>query len=105
MKLISSQEFRRRLNEKGIRWVYTLPLSPSHNGLSEILIKGAKNSLYKIFKGKRLTETELVTALKIAEGGLNGRPLLAVSDSPNNNNLLTFTPAHLLYGRPIIQLP
>ena len=32
MKLISSQNARHLLNEKGIRWVYTPPLSPFHYG-------------------------------------------------------------------------
>ena len=105
MELITSEEVRRKLNEKAIKWFFTPAFSPQHNGLTEILIKGAKNSLYKIFKGQRFTETELTTALKQAEGGLNSRPLLAISDAAEDSNLLTLTPGHLLFGRSIIQLP
>merc|ERR1712020_138311 len=80
-------------------------MSPQHNGVTDILVKSAKKVLYRIFNGKRFTETELTTALKQAEMQLNARPLLAISDSPSDNSLLSITPAHLVLGRSLIQIP
>ena len=105
MQLISSEEVRKQLGEQGIEWRFTPARSPQHNGLTEILIKSAKKTLYKIFKGKRFTETELTTAVKQCEGQLNDIPLVAISDDKDDNNLLTITPAHLLLGRPLLALP
>ena len=68
MELISSEEVRKQLGEQGIEWRFVPARSPQHSGLTEILIKSSKNSLYKIFKGKRFTETELKTAIKQCEG-------------------------------------
>lgn len=89
------------MHEKG----FYAPFSPSHNYLSNILVKGANNYRCKIFKGKTFTETELTTALKSAKGGLNRRPLLVNSDSAEDYNLLTVTLAYLLYGKLNVQLP
>ena len=77
----------------------------SENGLTEILIKGAKSSLYKTFQGKRLTETELTTAIKQAEGQLNARPLLGISDNPDDDNILTLTPNHVDKLQALVPLP
>ena len=105
IELINSEEIQKRLGERGISWRFTPAVSPSHNGLTEILIKSAKSSLYKTFKGKRLTETELTTAIKQAEGCLNSRALIAISDDKDDNNLLTLTPNHIDKLEALVPLP
>ena len=40
-----------------------------------------------------------------AEMQMNARPLLAISDSPSDNNLLSIKPAYLVLGRSLIQIP
>ena len=105
MEAISSLEVRKKLGEKGIEWRFVPALSPSHNGVSEVLIKGAKNALYKIFQGKLLTESELTTAIKLAQGQMNMRPLICITDDKDDGNLLTLTPSHLLLGKPLVALP
>ena len=52
-----------------------------------------------------LTETEFTTAMKLAQCRINQRPLVAMSDDPTDNNLLTITPHHLKLGRAAITLP
>ena len=105
IELINSEEIQKRLGERGISWRFAPAVSPSHNGLTEILIKSAKSSLYKTFKGKRLTETELTTAIKQAEGCLNSRALIAISDDKEDNNLLTLTPNHIDKLEALVPLP
>ena len=104
MELVSSEEVRKKLGEQGIERHLIPARSPQHNGFTEIHIEGPKNCLYKIFKGKRLTETELTTAIKQSESQLNAQPLLAISDGKDGNNRLTLTPLHLLLGRPLVTL-
>ena len=58
-----------------------------------------------VFGNKKLTETEFTTAIKLAQNRLNSRPLVGLSDDPNDNNILTIIPHHLKLGRPIAMLP
>ena len=105
METISSEEVRRALGEKGIVWRFTPALSPQHNSVSESLIKGAKDAIYKTFSGKFLTETEMGTAIKLAQARMNQRPLVAISDDKDDGNILTLTPHHLKMGKPLTILP
>ena len=58
-----------------------------------------------MFKNIHLTENEFNTAIKIAQGKINQRPLIAISDDPDDQNILTLTPAHLKLGKALISLP
>ena len=73
--------------------------------MSESLIKVAKDALYGIFGTTKLTENEFTTAIKLAQGRVNQKPLVGISDDPNDNNLLTITPHHLKLGRAAATLP
>ena len=89
----------------GVSWRYIPPYSPSKNGLSEIMVKGVKRSLYTTFEGKHLTQTEFHTALSQAASQLNQRPLIATSDDADDNNLLCLTPNHVAKLQPLVSLP
>ena len=80
MEMITSEETRKKLGERGVDWKFIPALSPKKNSVSEIMVREAKKSLYKTFNGRRFTQTELETALKLAQASLNSRPLIAVSD-------------------------
>ena len=43
--------------------------------------------------------------MNLAQGQVNQRPLVGMSDDPNDNNLLTITPHHLKLGRAAATLP
>ena len=101
LKTISSDEVRKTLGEKGFIWRFSPAVSPQHNSVSESLIKGAKDAIYKTFTGKHLTETELTTAMKLAQARMNSRPVMAISDNKEDGNLLTLTPHHLKMGKPL----
>ena len=52
-----------------------------------------------------MTEQEFTTALKLAQMKINSRPLIGVSDDPNDQNLLTITPFHLKMCKPVALFP
>ena len=104
-KIMENQEVKQYFAEKGIKWNFTPARSPQHNSVSESLVKQSKLALYGIFKAPKLTETELNTAIKLAQGKMNQRPLIAISDDPEDLNILCITPAHLKLGKALISLP
>ena len=104
-KLIDATQTKTYLSEHNIKWKFSPKLSPQHNSVSESLVKVAKDALYGVFGTAILTETEFTTAMKLAQCRINQRPLVAMSDDPTDNNLLTITPHHLKLGRAAITLP
>ena len=58
-----------------------------------------KDALYGIFGTTKLTKNEFTTLITLAQGRVNRRALVGISDDPNDNNLLTITPHHLKLGR------
>ena len=105
MEMINSEETRRKVGEKGIEWKFIPAMSPKKNSVSEVMVREAKKSLDKTFNGQKFTQTELETALKLAQASLNSRPLIAISDDIDDGNILTLSPAHLVLGRALITLP
>ena len=61
--------------------------------------------MYGVLGTAKLTETEFPTAMKLAQCRVNQRPLVAMSDDPSDNNLLTIKPHHLKLGRAAATLP
>ena len=104
-KLIDCDQTRKYFFEHGIKWKFSPKRSPQHNSVSESLIKVANNALYGIFGRTKMTESEFNTAIKLAQSRLNSRPLVGLSDDPEDQNLLTITPHHLKLGRAIATLP
>ena len=104
-RLIDSDKTKNYFGEHNIKWKFSPKLSPQHNSVSESLIKVAKDALYGIFGTTKLTENEFTTAIKLAQGRVNQKPLVGISDDPNDNNLLTITPHHLKLGRAAATLP
>ena len=52
-----------------------------------------------------MTETELYTILTEVEASTNMRPLTAIFEGVDDNNILPITPAHLMIGQPLVPLP
>ncbi|KAK3754173.1 hypothetical protein QZH41_007961 [Actinostola sp. cb2023] len=72
-------------------------------GFYERMVKSLKIPLKKVL-GKALVDAEEFTTILIEiEGQINSRPLTQVSSDPNDLNAIT--PAHLLLGKPLYQLP
>ena len=62
-EVINSDEVRRYMENKGIKWKLSPARSPKHNSTAESLINFSKSALYGIFGNKNLTETEFTLLL------------------------------------------
>ncbi|XP_044003640.1 uncharacterized protein LOC122849111 [Aphidius gifuensis] len=86
-----------------ISWNFIPPLSPHQGGLWESTVKLFKHHLKRVV-GESLFTYEVFTTFTTEVGGiLNSRPLTQMSSDPNDLNVLT--PAHILIGEPIRNLP
>lgn len=80
----------------GMTWVFIPPGSPNFGGLWEAAVKSAKGHLKKVVGKNVLTTEELRTLCCDIEGILNSRPLVPMSDDPND--LTALTPFTLITG-------
>ena len=104
-EVIHSNAIGKYIENKGIKWKLSPARSPQHNLTAESLIKVLKSALYGMFGTKKLTEPGFSTAVILAQNRMKLRPLMAVSDDPKDENLLTITHHHLKLGRPVAMLP
>lgn len=79
------------LNQKGIKFTFTSPLSPWEGGLYERLIGSTKQCLRKTLGHLLLSKTQLNTILIEIENVINSRPLGYVGDEE-----MMITPNHFL---------
>ncbi|XP_060665394.1 uncharacterized protein LOC132797656 [Drosophila nasuta] len=81
-----------------IEWKFIPPRSPHFGGLREAAVKSAKHHLYRSVGRSILNYDELRTLVCQIAAIINSRPLLSISESPDDLDVLT--PAHLLFGGP-----
>ncbi|XP_065075451.1 uncharacterized protein LOC135699156 [Ochlerotatus camptorhynchus] len=81
----------------------TPPKAPHFGGLWEAAVKTAKRHLFRQLGSTRLTFEAYYTILHQIEAVVNSRPLLPMSDDPND--LAALTPAHFLIGSSLQALP
>ncbi|VEN50686.1 unnamed protein product [Callosobruchus maculatus] len=91
------------VSELNIKWHFIPPYTPNHGGLWEAAVKSTKFHLKRVLINNNVTYEEFSTLVVQIEGILNSRPLVALSNDPND--LSSITPAHFLIGRPITALP
>ncbi|XP_053698926.1 uncharacterized protein LOC128745885 [Sabethes cyaneus] len=90
-------------SEEGIVWHLTPPKAPNFGGLWEAAVKTAKRHLFRQLGSTRLSFEDYYTILHQIEAAMNSRPLLPMSDDPNN--LAALTPGHFLTGSSLQALP
>lgn len=82
--------------ERGIEFRFIPPRAPHFGGLWEAAVKSAKHLMLRTMGQVRLTFEELTTILVDVEAILNSRPIVAVTEDPNDG--VALTPGHLLIG-------
>ena len=70
-----SEKLKDFLSENNIKWTFSTPLAPHHNGAVESMVKSVKTALKKLTNGRILIEEEYRTFLIEVENLINSRPL------------------------------
>ncbi|XP_062558239.1 uncharacterized protein LOC134223119 [Armigeres subalbatus] len=91
------------LATNGIKWHMIPPRAPNFGGLWEAAVKVAKKHLVRQIGTSSLLQEDLQTVLAQIESCMNSRPLVALSDDPND--LEALTPGHFLVGSNLQALP
>ncbi|XP_075162915.1 uncharacterized protein LOC142235550 [Haematobia irritans] len=89
--------------EDEIEWKFIPPRSPHFGGLWEAAVKSAKYHFYRTVGKNILTFDELRTLICQISAILNSRPLIPLTDDPNDLEVLT--PGHFLVGAPLTSFP
>ncbi|XP_053968790.1 uncharacterized protein LOC128870218 [Anastrepha ludens] len=92
-------EVQKYATDEGFTFAFIPPRAPHFGGLWEAAVKSAKYLLVRAISNALLTAEELQTLLVEVEAVLNSRPLVPLSQDPNDGEALT--PAHLLVGCPL----
>ncbi|XP_024869955.1 uncharacterized protein LOC112453408 [Temnothorax curvispinosus] len=86
-----------------IHWHFIPPRAPNFVGLWEAAVKSAKHHIKRIVGDAHLTFEELYTVITQIEAIMNSRPLIPMSNDPNDMDVLT--PGHFLIGEPLTTVP
>jgi hypothetical protein len=92
-----------QLVNMSIKWHFIPPRSPHMGGLWEINVKSVKQHLKKNLGETKLTYSEMYTVLVQIEACLSSRPLIPISNDPND--LEPLTPGHFLVGESLTSIP
>ncbi|GAB0095822.1 uncharacterized protein DMENIID0001_112520 [Sergentomyia squamirostris] len=92
-----------RTSDRGIKWNFIPPRSPSFGGLHEAAVKSFKRRFKSCVGEQQLTYDEMSTLIKSIEACLNSRPITPLSTDPNDFEALT--PAHFWNGQALTTLP
>lgn len=96
-------ELRDKFANMGVNFHFNPPSAPSFGGIWESNIRRTKEHLKRVIGIKSLTYDELATILVRIESCLNARPLMPMSDDPEDFTYLT--PGHFLIGDAITSIP
>ncbi|XP_058827393.1 uncharacterized protein LOC131687333 [Topomyia yanbarensis] len=88
---------------EGIQWHMIPPKAPHFGGLWEAAVKVAKKHLYRQLGNAMLSFEDMATVLAEIESAMNSRPLILLTEDPND--LTVLTPAHFLIGTSQSALP
>lgn len=86
-----------------IQWHFIPPHSPNFGGLWEAAVKRAKYHIKRIIGEACLTFEELYTVITQIKAIMNSRPLIPMSNDPNDFDFIT--PGHFLIGEPLTAIP
>ncbi|XP_011313423.1 uncharacterized protein, partial [Fopius arisanus] len=98
-----NQQIRAALAHNGTQWKFIPPKAPHFGGKWEAAVKSTKYHLRRVLGTTTLTYEELNTVLVQIEACLNSRPIVPMTDDPDDLQVLT--PGHFLIGEPLQLIP
>ncbi|XP_074028523.1 uncharacterized protein [Leptinotarsa decemlineata] len=100
---IKNEQCQSYFSENRITWHFIPAKSPHHGGIWEAAIKSFKYYLKRILGDAKLNFEDMSTVLVQIEAILNSRPLIPLSNDPNDYQSLT--PGHFLIGDSLLSIP
>lgn len=104
LKTTINSEFLSAVTDMNIKWHFNAPSWPSAGGLWESSVKSLKFHLRRVLGEQKLTYEELSTLLSQLEACLNSRPLLALTEVPDPEEIDFLTPSHFLSSGPTLTI-
>ncbi|XP_017468143.1 PREDICTED: uncharacterized protein LOC108360394 [Rhagoletis zephyria] len=98
-----SSQNQQYLANLGTHWHFITPSAPHQGGLWEAAVKSAKRHLVRVVRNQGMWYSQLHTLAARIEACLNSRPLIPLSDDPEDKYALT--PEDFLIGAPFIAVP
>ena len=86
-----------------MKWRFTTPAGPHHNGCAEALVKSCKKALKTAIGKQVLTSFELYTCLLEVANLVNQRPIGRIPNDPDDRTYLC--PNDILLGRSTSEVP
>ncbi|XP_058839826.1 uncharacterized protein LOC131695375 [Topomyia yanbarensis] len=96
-KELDHQQIEETLSVRGVEWSFIPPGAPHFGGCWERLVRSVKSALGTMLKERHPTDLVLRTVLCEVMNTINNRPLIPISDNPQDPEPLT--PNMLLLGR------
>ena len=94
---IDQEKIMQTTANKGVQWSFNPPAAPHFEGVHEIMVKAAKNTIINILRDADINYEELATAFVGAQGFINGKPLTYQLLHPADK--VPLNPNHFLYGQ------
>lgn len=102
-QMLNHETFQNYLVQCNIQWEFIPPRAPHMGGLWEASVRSVKHHLKRVANNCIFCYEDFYTLLTQVEAVLNSRPLVPLSDSPDDFHALT--PGHLLIGQPLNAVP
>lgn len=106
-RLINSKEYKTTIIQEcllnGIKWHLNSPTASHFGGFWEAAISSAQKHFFRVLGSRVLYYDDTETLLKQIECCLISRPIIPMSDDPNDYEVLT--PGHFLVGCPLKAVP
>ena len=92
---LHTQDIAVYLRQKEIKWTMNPPGAPHFGGVWERLVKSCKRAMVAVLVGRSISDEVLTPTMCLVEQSLNGRPLTAASNDPEES----LTSIRFLLGR------